>query len=230
MTDLWIGTTNKGKLEEFKLFFQRAVPEVKIHSLSEVRSYVQPPENGKTFLENARIKAKSLKAMKPDCWVMAEDSGLEVDVLGGLPGIHTARYAGPKASDSENMAKLLKMILLKQASAAQSGTTSTGFLGINNTPTTTSSNSGTTNRAAQFRCTMVVYNPEGQEFVFEGILKGSIAKTPAGQMGFGYDPIFIPEGETLSLAQIGPGYKNKNSHRAKASLEFVKTCLGVAIS
>lgn len=200
--DLWIGTTNKGKLEEFKLFFQREIPELKIHSLAEVPSYVQPPENGKTFLDNARIKAKSLKAMKPGCWVMAEDSGLEVTALGGLPGVHTARYAGPKASDSENMAKLLKMIMLKQASG-QSST-----------------------REAQFHCTMVVYSPEGQEYVFEGILKGQISKAPAGNMGFGYDPIFIPEGETLSLAQIGPGFKNKNSHRAKAAIQFVEKCLG----
>jgi XTP/dITP diphosphohydrolase len=215
MIDLWIGTTNKGKMEEFNLFFQRHLPEMKIHSLSEVKSYVQPPENGKTFLENARIKAKSLMAMKPNCWVMAEDSGLEVDILGGLPGIHTARYAGPKASDSENMAKLLKMILLKQASSVNSGANMSASTNTENAP----------NRSAQFRCTMVVYDPSGKEYVFEGSLKGIIGKNPIGNLGFGYDPLFIPEGETLSLAQIGPAFKNKNSHRAKAALEFVKLIL-----
>src|SRR5688500_16744499 len=110
MTELWIGTGNKGKLGEFKVLFDRELPTLKIFSIADLPTYSAPPENGTTFLENARIKAKSLKSVKPGQWVMAEDSGLEVEALGNLPGIHTARYAGPKAADSENMAKLLKMM------------------------------------------------------------------------------------------------------------------------
>lgn len=192
--DFWIATTNKGKLEEFKLILQKEFPQIQIHSLTELPHYTPPPENGKTFLENARIKAKSIKAMKPGQYVMAEDSGLEVEGLGGLPGIHTARYAGPKAADSENIAKLLKMMQIRPMA----------------------------NRKARFVCSMVVFNPEGQELLFEGQLHGEIAKTPAGQLGFGYDPVFIAEGQTQTLAQLGPGFKNQISHRAQATRALVQ--------
>lgn len=191
--ELWIGTTNKGKLSEFTLLFQKEIPTLQIKSIAELRSYAQPPENGKTFLENAQIKARSLKAMKPGQWVFAEDSGLEVEGLGNLPGIHSARYAGAHASDSENVAKLLKMMQIK----------------------------GATTRAARFLCTIVAFNPEGQELHFTGELKGEIAKAPAGQMGFGYDPIFIPSGQTKTLAELGPGFKVQNSHRTVAAKQLL---------
>lgn len=192
--ELWIGTTNKGKLSEFTLLFQKELPSLQIKGLGELRSYVQPPENGKTFLDNAKIKAKSLKAMKSGEWVFAEDSGLEVEALGGLPGIHSARYAGPKASDSENVAKLLKMMQLK----------------------------GAQTRAARFLCTIVAFNPQGEELIFTGEMKGEIAKAPVGQMGFGYDPIFIPAGQTKTLAELGPGFKVQNSHRTVAAKQLLE--------
>ncbi|MFN7729469.1 MAG: RdgB/HAM1 family non-canonical purine NTP pyrophosphatase [Bdellovibrio sp.] len=191
---LWIGTTNKGKLSELKMLFEREVPGIVIHSLSELPSYMAPPENGQTFLDNARIKARSLKAMKPGEWVLAEDSGLEVKGLGNLPGIHSARYAGPKASDSENVAKLLKMMQIRAV----------------------------TDRSAQFTCSMVVFTPAGEEWLFQGEMKGSIAKTVAGQHGFGYDPIFTPDGETQTLAQLGAGYKNQKSHRSAAARQLIE--------
>ena len=187
--EIWIGTTNKGKLSEFKMLIESKVPGIQIKSINEMPSYFQPPENGQTFLENARIKARSLKAMKSGQWVMAEDSGLEVVGLGGLPGIHSARYAGAKAQDSENVAKLLKMLQIKAV----------------------------TDRSARFLCTMVAFNPAGEEIILEGEIKGTIAKTPSGQHGFGYDPVFIPDGETQTLAQLGSGYKNQKSHRAAAT-------------
>ncbi len=190
--EIWIATGNKGKLGEFKLLFDKEFPGLKIFSQADLPVYASPPENGKSFLENARIKTKSLKAMKPDQWVMGEDSGLEVEGLGNLPGIHSARYAGPKAADSENLAKLLKMMQIKQV----------------------------TNRHARFFCCMVVYTPSNEEWIFEGELKGTIGKTPAGQHGFGYDPVFLPEGEAKTLAEIGSAYKMKNSHRAKATMQF----------
>ena len=125
---------------------------------------------------------------------MAEDSGLEVEGLGNLPGIHSARYAGPKAADSENVAKLLKMMQIRAL----------------------------TNRNAQFKCCMVVYTPTGEEWIFNGELKGQISKSPAGQHGFGYDPVFIPENETKTLAELGSGFKSKNSHRARATMAFIE--------
>lgn len=193
--EIWIGTTNKGKLSELRLLFDKHIPGIVVKSLSELPSYVQPPENGQTFLDNARIKARSLKAMKPGVWVMAEDSGLEVDLLNKLPGIHSARYAGPKASDSENVAKLLKMVQLKST--------------------------GATSRTARFYCSLVAFDPSGAEHVFDGEMKGAIAKAPVGQLGFGYDPVFVPEGETKTLAELGPGYKNTHSHRAAAASKLI---------
>ncbi|MGZ5278651.1 MAG: RdgB/HAM1 family non-canonical purine NTP pyrophosphatase [Pseudobdellovibrionaceae bacterium] len=192
MNEIWIATGSKGKLGEFKLLFAKEFPETKLFSNADMPSFTPPPENGTTFLENARIKARSVKAMKPGQWVMGEDSGLEVEGLGNLPGIHSARYAGPKASDSENTAKLLKMLQIRSVA----------------------------NRNAKFVCTMVVYTPTGEEWIFTGEMKGQIAKNTAGQHGFGYDPVFVPEGETSTLAEVGSAFKLKHSHRAKATLAF----------
>jgi XTP/dITP diphosphohydrolase len=194
MMEIWIGTTNKGKLSEMKLLLERANLGLTIKSLTDLPTYMQPPENGKTFLDNARIKAKSLKAMKPGVWAFAEDSGLEVEELGNLPGIHSARYAGPKAADSENVAKLLKMLQLK----------------------------GATHRQARFLCTLVAFDPEGKEHLFTGELKGTITKVAKGQTGFGYDPVFVPEGQTQTLAELGMAFKNAHSHRAKAVLALIE--------
>lgn len=192
--ELWLATTNKGKLNELKVLFGKHLPQLNLKTLSDLPTYTAPPENGKSFLENARIKARSLKALKPESWVLAEDSGLEVEALNGLPGIHSARYAGEKASDSENVSKLLKMLQIK----------------------------GALNRNAQFICHMLILSPSGEEWSFVGAMKGSIAKTPAGNLGFGYDPVFIPEGQSQSLAQLGPGYKNQHSHRSQAALQFIE--------
>lgn len=193
ISDLWISTGNKGKLSEFKIFFSKELPNTKVFSISDLPVFSAPPENGTTFLENARIKGKSLKAMKTGHWILAEDSGLEVEGLGKLPGIHSARYAGPKASDGENIAKLLKMMQIRSVA----------------------------DRSARFYCSMVVYTPQGEEWLFEGALNGKIAKNPTGQHGFGYDPVFIPENETKSLAELGSGYKSHHSHRFHACQAFM---------
>ncbi len=110
--ELWIATGNKGKLAEYKQLF-REIADLKVFSQGDLPSFTPRPEDGKTFEENARIKAKSLRAVKNNVWVLGEDAGLVVEGLNGLPGIHSARYAGPKASDSENVVKLLKMMTLK---------------------------------------------------------------------------------------------------------------------
>lgn len=187
MISLWVATTNKGKFTEIKDLLKDA--KIDLHGASEIPHYAAPRENGSTFLENARIKAKFLKAMKPDAWVLADDSGLEVTCLKGNPGIHSARYAGPNARDIENTLKVLKFMQLQ----------STG-----------------NDRTAQFRCVMLLVSPAGEEFVFEGILKGTIAKEMRGKGGFGYDPIFIPEGQDKTLAELGLAVKNKLSHRYQA--------------
>lgn len=190
--ELWIATGNKGKLEEYKLSLAK-IPTLKIFSQADLSSFTPKPENGLTFLDNARIKAKSIKAMKPNAWVLGEDSGLEVEGLGNLPGIHSARYAGPHARDSENIAKLLKMMQIRNVS----------------------------NRNAQFKCVTVIYTPENEEWIFEGELKGQINMKATGLMGFGYDPIFIPSEETKTLAELGPGFKMQKSHRASVIHQFL---------
>lgn len=188
--EIWVATTNSGKLTEIKNFFIGT--SVEIHSCSELNYYTPPKETGKTFEENAKIKAKALKAVKPNNWVLAEDSGLEVDGLNKMPGVHSARYAGDNAGDKENVAKLLKMMSLRSAS----------------------------NRRAQFQCCLIVIDPNGNETIFNGILKGEISRTERGSKGFGYDPIFIPEGHDKTLAEMNPGDKNTISHRAQALRAF----------
>ncbi len=190
--ELWIATSNNGKLNEFKMLLNVAVMEkfLEIHAQSELPVFSQPPENGDSFLANARIKARALKAVKPGTWVMGEDSGLMVNGLNGLPGIHSARYAGPKASDPENVAKLLKMMTLRPMA----------------------------NRKAQFVSVIVAFDPQGVEHIYEGKLEGEIAKAQRGSTGFGYDNVFVPDGEQKTLAELGLAHKNKISHRAKAVL------------
>lgn len=190
-TALWISTTNQGKLNEFRNLIGN---QVEIHSVSELANYYAPPETGKTFTENARIKAKTLKALRPGTWVIADDSGLEVEGLGGLPGIHSARYAGDKASDGENVAKLLKMLQIRSPG----------------------------NRKAQFRCFLVGYDPQGSEHVVEGTVAGTISTSARGKGGFGYDPVFIPEGKEQTFSELGIAVKNQISHRAKAIREFMR--------
>lgn len=195
MTPVWVATSNQGKLNEFRNLMSN---DCEIHSLSELSIYALPEETGSTFLENARIKAKALAAVRPGVWVLADDSGLEVEGLGGLPGVHSARYAGDKARDSENVAKLLKMLQIRSPG----------------------------NRTALFRCILVAFDPAGTEHVTEGIVQGKISDKVRGQTGFGYDPIFIPEGQDKTFAELGAAFKNKVSHRAVAIREMLSRIVG----
>ncbi|MEK7357862.1 MAG: RdgB/HAM1 family non-canonical purine NTP pyrophosphatase [Bdellovibrionota bacterium] len=190
MTELWFASGNQGKTNEMKMLLNKLISsgQLALHTQSELPVFSAPPENGDSFLANARIKARALKSMKAGTWVFGEDSGLAVEGLNGLPGIHSARYAGPKAQDAENVAKLLKMMTLRPMA----------------------------NRKAAFVATIVAFDPSGEELVFEGRMTGEIAKASRGTQGFGYDSVFIPEGETKTLAELGLAFKNKVSHRAKA--------------
>lgn len=142
-----------------------------------------PPETGATYYENARIKALFGREHATG-WVLAEDSGLEVDALGGRPGVLSARYAagGPPA-----VAKLLGEL------------------------------EGVENRDARYVSELVLHAAEGREFRGTGILRGRIAAEPAGSEGFGYDPIFVPDGEERTVAALGDEWKARSSHRARAA-------------
>lgn len=195
----WIATSNLGKLREYERLLDGLGLEVK--SLKDFPTFTSPPENGKTFLDNARIKARSFHAVKPTDWVLGEDSGLEVTGLNGMPGVFSARYAGDHARDIENTQKVLKMLALRSPMQRQ----------------------------AQFKTVIVLLSPDGKEHSAEGVLKGNIIDKIRGTGGFGYDPIFIPEGETRTLAELTIAEKNQMSHRAKAFaqlrglLENIKT-------
>ena len=146
-----------------------------------------PEETGKTLLANAQIKARAASKLT-GLLALADDSGLEVDALGGQPGVLTARYAGEDASFADNNAKLLKEL--------------TGIHDVN--------------RRARFRCVLVLAAPDGKEITAEGRIEGFISARPQGDGGFGYDPIFVPEGMDRSLAQLSSKEKNELSHRAMA--------------
>lgn len=142
------------------------------------------PETGVTFAENALIKAHAAAAAT-GLTAIADDSGIAVDVLGGAPGIFSARWAGRHGDDQANLELLLSQ--LRDIYAAH--------------------------RGAQFRCAAAAVTPDGREFVAEGAMPGRLATAPRGDGGFGYDPIFIPEGSEKSAAEMTPEEKNARSHR-----------------
>jgi XTP/dITP diphosphohydrolase len=147
-----------------------------------------PPETGSTFAENARAKAAFGRAAgDPSAWTAGEDSGLEVAGLGGAPGIRSARYAGEGAGDEENVGRLLAALAGSEA------------------------------RDARYVCELVVLAPDGRETAVRGTLEGAIATEPRGDGGFGYDPVFVPEGESRTVAELGDGWKSAHSHRARAA-------------
>lgn len=148
------------------------------------------PENGDTLQANAIEKAEYLwKKFGKNCF--ADDTGLEVDALGGAPGVYSARYAGPDKGSEANMTKLLAELERVE------------------------NETGNTNRAARFR-TVVALILDGELHLFNGVLEGEIARTRSGTEGFGYDPIFTPEGYDKTLAEITLEEKNAISHRGKA--------------
>ncbi len=179
-----LATFNRDKARELAALL--ALPGLEIVSLADWPAAVAPEEDGATLLENARIKARAALALTglPS---IADDTGLEVDALGGAPGIHAARYAGPGATYADNVAKLLREL------AARPGVS----------------------RSARFRTACVALFPDGRELAAEGVLEGEIVDTPRGEHGFGYDPVFRrPDGRTL--AEIPVSEKNAISHRAVA--------------
>jgi XTP/dITP diphosphohydrolase len=173
-------STNPGKLRELRAL----LPDWEIEPLSEAL----PDETGTSFYENARAKALFAAECRPGRWALGEDSGLEVDGLGGRPGIRSARYAGAGAGDEDNVRKLL-------AETA-------GF--------------DRENRRARYVSELVGVSPAGAEHRGRGTLEGAIAEAPRGTGGFGYDPVFVPEGETRTVAELGDPWKRGHSHRARA--------------
>jgi XTP/dITP diphosphohydrolase len=199
MRPLVIATRNAHKVEEIRAVLGGGFRYV---TLRDLPGAPEVPEDGLTFAENARLKAAGLAAWLhgrtdpgPEAWLLADDSGLEVDALGGAPGVKSARFAADElgvpgnAPDTANNAKLLR--LLAGAPAAR--------------------------RTARFRCALALTG-DGVDLVFEGACEGRIGFAPRGAHGFGYDPLFLPDdaGGEKTFAELGEAEKNRISHRARA--------------
>lgn len=190
---LLLATTNPGKRREI----EKHLAPLGVEVITLAEAGIEPAEEaGETFEENAWLKASSA-ARQSGLWALAEDSGLEVDALGGRPGVYSARFAGPQASDAENNRKLLEA--------------------LEGVPEHL--------RGARFRAVMVLASPAGERWVAEGVCEGSIALSPRGEGGFGYDPLFLFEGRTF--AEMSPAQKDAVSHRGKALRAIVAHLRGL---
>jgi XTP/dITP diphosphohydrolase len=158
----------------------------------------EPKEPGSTFLENAKLKAEAA-SMASKLPALADDSGLSVAALEGAPGIYSARWAGPKKDFRVAMQRVEKEMLA----------------------------SGNPDKRAHFVCVLALATPGAETEIFEGRAFGTIDFPPRGQFGFGYDPIFMPEGHRFTFAEMDPHAKHAISHRAKAFRKFVKAALRV---
>ena len=175
--DIYVATHNAHKLREIG----EILPGFTVHA--------EDPDVEETadgFAGNALIKARAVAAAHSGCWVMADDSGLEVDALGGEPGVRSARYAGEPSSTPANNTLLLRNL------------------------------EGAADRRAHFTCCVALIDPQGAEHIVEGRCYGAIAREASGDGGFGYDPLFVPDGYEKSFAELTADEKNAISHRGRA--------------
>ena len=180
-----LATSNKGKVKEIRDLFEGD----EVRPFAEILGPVEIEENGRTFAENALIKARTIfeKLGRDDVIVVSDDSGITVPALGDEPGIYSARYAGEGAGDRDNLEKLVAKLKAE---------------GLREAP-------------AYYTAAIAVVAP-GAEYVMHGWMHGRVIDTPRGDGGFGYDPIFIPEGFEQTLGELDPAIKRKLSHRSKA--------------
>lgn len=191
---LFLATGNLHKVEELQAMLAAANLEIEVLTPAAVGGMPEVIEDQDSFCGNALKKARALSALLPEGgWALADDSGLCVDALGGEPGVFSARYAGEDASDSDNIDKLLGALA-----------------GV-----------GTEERGARFECHLAIVSPQGEELVFPGQCAGRIILERRGEGGFGYDPVFIPEGFDLSFAELGSDEKAKLSHRGAAMAKLI---------
>lgn len=202
--DIAIATKNKGKIFEIIDFFKghstknEELRKIKWLTFKDFNDFPDVDEGSESFLENAKLKAKIIAEFTGKI-TLADDSGLEVDALNGSPGVMSSRYAGENATDEDNRIKILKEIdNIKDLQR----------------------------RTARFVCSMVLWHPgEGLINVSTGVCTGVIGFNEKGANGFGYDPVFIPDGYSYTMAELSSGTKNKISHRAKALIgmaDFLK--------
>ncbi len=184
--ELLVATNNAGKIRELKILLS-SLP-LRLRQLSEFPQITGVEEKGKTFAENATLKAR-LYSEQTGLWSLADDSGLEVDALNGVPGVLSARFGGSDASVEERNALLLAKLSLTDDE----------------------------HRTARFICAIALYEP-GEETarIFNGVCEGFISHYPRGSNGFGYDPLFIPSGYAYTFGELPDEMKQRLSHRAQA--------------
>lgn len=187
MTRMLIATHNRGKVAELAAIF--AGLGLELATLDDLGITAEVPETGDTYAENARLKARGYSALS-GLLTLADDSGLEVDALGGEPGVYSARYGGAPSDEARYR------LLLERLAAT-----------------------GAADRAARFRCVIAMVWPGGREALAEGAVEGRITREPRGQNGFGYDPVFwLPE-FGCTMAELDAEVKNRISHRARAAAQ-----------
>lgn len=186
---LHLASGNAHKAGEFATLAAGTGRAVEIVSAATTGGMPEVVEDAGTFAGNALKKARALHAWLPaGSWVLADDSGLCVEALGGAPGVDSAYYAGPQGDSAANLRKLVAA--MRDVPAGR--------------------------RQAYFACVLVLVEPAGQAHTFEGRCAGVLRGTPAGDAGFGYDPLFVPEGETQTFAELPEMVKNRLSHRGRA--------------
>jgi XTP/dITP diphosphohydrolase len=200
-SELLVATNNAGKVRELARLL--AEMPLRLRLLSEFGDIPEAVESGATFAENAMLKATHYSALS-GLFTLSDDSGLVVDALGGRPGVYSARYVGPRATYAERMSRLLE-----ELAAA-----------------------GDAERRARFVCVIAVADPStGEVKTFEGVCEGRIAHAPRGTGGFGYDPVFVPEGHAQTFGELPDEIKQRISHRARAlakAARFLAARFGVS--
>lgn len=194
-----LATQNEGKVKELQELLVDA--QIEVLSLRDIPDWEEVEETGSTFAENAALKARAA-AKRTGYIALADDSGLEVDALGGAPGVYSARYAGEPKDDERNNDKLLKS--LEKVPDEE--------------------------RTGRFRCALVIATPDGKTSLTEGTVEGRILRARRGHDGFGYDPLFFMADFGRTMAELTMGQKNKLSHRAQAFQRAIPILKGLAIS
>ncbi len=195
MLQLLAATGNKHKVGEFRILLRDLAEHVNVVTPDTIRGYPEIEETGRTFEENAELKAVQASGYA-DMAAFADDSGLVVNALDGAPGIYSARYAGEHATSEERIEKLLNAM------------------------------KGKTDRTAKFVCAVAVAYRGNEVAIFRGEVTGTIAEAPRGTNGFGYDPVFIPDGYTQTFGELPSEIKEAISHRAVAmgkAVDFIRS-------
>lgn len=199
LTQLVLASNNQKKLAELRRVFAAENLPVEVLSLADFAPYAEPAETARDFEGNALIKARAAAAAT-GAVAVADDSGIEVDVLNNMPGVRSARWAGSPADDQRN----LDLLLVQTADVPDE------------------------ERSARFVCALALVSPDGVERTWRATMEGALVREPRGTNGFGYDPIFVPDGHQLTSAELDPAAKDAISHRGKA-IRLMVAALGAVL-